>query len=462
MTSRFDAVPQLRSRLGPLGRNLLVAFVLVALGAVVVVAAAAFVGSARGIDVSDLAHREELAAAVADELGTAYAHAGSWSRAELSDAARLASSGGATLSVKDAGGAIVLGRGMGMGMGHGTGSGRSLVSAAVVVDGVNVGEARLAFGTGSTASAQSVAWTWIGAAALLAVALATIIAVLVARRLTYPLARMAAVARHIAAGDRAVRPGRRDLDDPTEIGDLARAVDAALTDVERSESVRRQMTADVAHELRTPLAVLRASLEELRDGFVPADAERLQTLYDQVLRLNRIVDDLAELTSAEAAALSLRRQDVDVSKIVFEAARSARPSLNAAGIALIHPDSSRALVAFVDPDRLHQALSNVLSNAARHCRPGDRVTVDVGQTPEAIRITISDDGPGIAAADLPHVFDRLWRGSANVGGSGIGLAIVREIVQAHGGSVDVESEFGAGSTFRLWLPRVELAHQHEG
>jgi two-component system sensor histidine kinase BaeS len=224
-------------------------------------------------------------------------------------------------------------------------------------------------------------------------------------------------------------------------------------EVVRSERVRRSLTADVAHELRTPLAALQAGLEEVRDGLRPADPERLAALHDQTLRLGRVVQDLADLSAAESAVLSLHPADTDLAEIAREALAAQKPLLASVGLH-VESDLDSVVPVYADPDRLHQAVSNLLGNAARYCRPRDRVTVCASQHDGRAVLTVADTGPGISASELPHIFDRLWRGrqARAVAGSGIGLAVVRELITAHGGTVTADSHPGAGTTITIGLP----------
>jgi two-component system sensor histidine kinase BaeS len=226
------------------------------------------------------------------------------------------------------------------------------------------------------------------------------------------------------------------------------------------------MAADVAHELRTPLAALQAGLEELRDGFAPADPQALARLHDQSLRLGRVVGDLAELSSAEAATFSLQRRPMDLTDLVEAETAAREPQLRAAGL-VVHRELEAGCLIEGDRERLHQIVGNLLQNCARHCRPGDEIVVRVehARTTTAggrgvARLRVADTGPGIAARDLPHVFDRFWRAperapGAEPGppvGSGLGLAVVRSLVRAHGGQVRVESDGEHGTTVTVELP----------
>jgi two-component system sensor histidine kinase BaeS len=223
-----------------------------------------------------------------------------------------------------------------------------------------------------------------------------------------------------------------------------------------SESARRLLAADIAYELRTPLAALQAGLEELRDGLEPPSPLRLASLHDQTLRLGRVVDDLGELSAAESSALSLRKKEVDLAELARSVLAAREPQLRAVGLD-VRADLAGPVAVCADPDRIHQVIGNLLANAARYCRPGDAVTVRAGTAgPDAV-IEVTETGPGIDDADLPHVFDRLWRGrtATGVAGRGIGLAVVREIVTAHRGTVTAAPEPGGGAVFTIRLPRQD-------
>jgi two-component system sensor histidine kinase BaeS len=223
--------------------------------------------------------------------------------------------------------------------------------------------------------------------------------------------------------------------------------------VVRAEQTRRRLAADVAHELRTPLAALQAGLEELRDGLADPRPARLAALHDQALRLGRVVDDLAQLSAAEAAALTLHLTNTDLAAVARSAIAAQQPALRAASLTVTSIVDAPVPVR-ADPDRLHQAIVNLLHNAARYCRPGDTVTVRAFASGDSGVLQVADTGPGIPAADVPHVFERLWRGSTStvVAGSGIGLAVVRELVTAHSGTIQVDSPPGRGATFTIRLP----------
>ena len=448
---------KLRAGLGPLGRRLLFAFVLVAVSSVLVLTVAALIGVGQGFQVAAQVSQQKAAASAAAAAGDAYRKASGWDGADLSRTSAIAEAAGAKLFVLDASGAPVGGTSsgaghIGQGQGKGTGpvGGQGVVTAPVVVDRAGVGNVRLVFETGGGNQARDVAWWWIAVAAVVALLIALLASWVVTRLITRPIAAMTSATRAFTAGD---RQARAEVHGPGEIGELASAFDLMADTVARSERDRRNLTADVAHELRTPLAALQAGLEELRDGLVEPTAQRLAGLHDQSLRLGRVVSDLAELSAVEASGVPVQRAEVDLAQIAHDELAVREPQLRAAGLAVGSTLDGPALVR-ADADRLHQALGNLLANAARYCRPGDEVSVVVHSEADQAVLDVVDSGPGIPADELPHVFDRLWRGRSakQVAGSGIGLAVAREIVVAHAGTIAAISPEGAGTTITIRLP----------
>ncbi len=441
--------------LGPLGRRLLFAFVLVAVTSVLVLTVAALIGVGRGFQVATEVNHQKAAVSAAAAAGDAYQMASGWDGADLSRTSAVAEAAGAKLFVLDASGAPVGGTSSGGGhLGPGKGSGpvggRGVVNSPVVVDRVSVGAVRLVFENETGNQARHVAWSWIVVAAVVALLVALLASWLVTRLITRPIAAMTSATRAFAAGDRQARAG---VHGPGELGELALAFDSMADTVARSERDRRNLTADVAHELRTPLAALQAGLEELRDGLVEPSAQGLAGLHDQSLRLGRVVSDLAELSAVEASDVPVRRTEVDLTQVARDELAVRDSQLRAAGL-VVASRLDGPLRVRADSDRLHQAVGNLLANAARYCRPGDEVTVVVRSLADKAVLEVIDSGPGISAAELPHVFDRLWRGQAAraIAGSGIGLAVAREIVVAHGGTIDAVSTERAGTTITIRLP----------
>lgn len=319
-----------------------------------------------------------------------------------------------------------------------------------------------------------------GLAALLGVALGG----LLARTLTAPLRRVSAGAQAIAAGDLSQRvPEQGTL----ETKALARSFNQMAADLERAEQQRRNLMADVAHELRTPLTVIQGNLQALLDGVYPLERAEIATIYDETLLLSRLVADLRELALAEAGQLRLDLRPVDVNAVLQQASATFAPLAEAKHITLTVLPSATAgatdapaagqlkpVWVMADPDRMAQVLRNLLSNALRHLPAGGRIEVSATLTDAAAPpdggemrtsgplstagslclISVSDDGPGMPADELPHVFDRFWSRSRDAGspGSGLGLAIARSLVEAQGGRIGVISAPSQGACFWFTLP----------
>ena len=292
----------------------------------------------------------------------------------------------------------------------------------------------------------------IAGAAGLAALLALVAGLAVARRITRPVARLIAVTRSMADGDRASRAG--DVRAPGELQDLAAAFDHMADTLDREDQIRRDLVAGVAHELRTPIAVLQAGHEALLDGVTEPTPGELSSLRDEVLRLARMVDDLQTLAAADAASLHLQRRQCDLAGIAAEAAGSLARRFEAAGIALRRQLSGAPVLG--DPRWLHQVVTNLLGNAVKFTPAGGTVTIVTRPDgPDAV-LEVADTGIGIPAAELPHIFDRFWRGrnAAQISGSGIGLAIAAELARAHGGTLTASSTPGEGTRLTLTLPRA--------
>lgn len=440
------------SGLGSLGRRLLVAFCLVAVASVLMVTVAALIGSERGIAASTEAGREQLAGEVADAAARAFVDAGGWAGADLAPVIALGDGAGARVQIRDAEGALIAGSER-SGSGRGPASvGRGAYEQSIVVDETTVGVISLGFGRSGEETGRGIAWTWILIAAVAALVVAIAVSWIVARQITRPIHRLTHASAAFAAGD---RESRANIDAPGEIGELARTFDAAADAISRAEQVRRNLSADVAHELRTPLTALLIGLEELRDGLEPADEQTLTRLHDQAARLNRIVNDLAALSAAEAPGPALRASTIDLVDAASRAVAGHAAQMRAVGLNVV-TELAGPLMVSADADRLAQVIGNLLSNAARYCRPGDQVVVRTFTRDDDGVLEIADTGPGIPSGDLPHVFDRFWRGSQSsaVSGSGIGLAVARALVQAQRGTITVASDGHSGTTFTVTLPRA--------
>ncbi|MDX3749481.1 HAMP domain-containing sensor histidine kinase [Streptomyces sp. AK08-02] len=286
------------------------------------------------------------------------------------------------------------------------------------------------------------------------VALAVVaVALLLSRAVLRPVRAMTVAAKGLGEGDlgRRVPVSGRD-----EIAQLGGAFNRMADSIQAGEERQRRLTGDIAHELRTPLANLRGYLEALRDGVVEPTPELLESLHREALLQQRIVDDLQDLALAEAGALTYHPTDVDLRGVLEAARRAHLAQAEAAGVAL-RVDAPTSVHVTADTDRLRQVVGNLVGNALRATPVGGSVTLAVAPRGELAVVEVRDTGKGIAAEDLPHLFDRFWRADVSrgraTGGSGLGLSIARQIVTDHRGKIDVRSEVGTGTTFTIVLPR---------
>ena len=276
-----------------------------------------------------------------------------------------------------------------------------------------------------------------------AVAVAALLGWLLVRRLVRPLARMMVLAECIAQGDYACRV---DLRGPDEIARLADALNQMAASLQRVEGLRRDLVANVAHELRTPLSTLQGYVEALRDGVAAANPETLASVHEEVVRLVGVVDALHQLSQFDARISRLHLSEVDLSTLIRRLLETYRPAFSRRGMtacAVDDPDTARVQA---DVDLVSQALRNLLDNAVRYAPDGADVLVTAARQDGAVRIAVQNTGEGISAEDLPYVFERFYRGeksrSRETGGVGIGLALVHEIAGAHGGGTGAVSTDG--------------------
>jgi signal transduction histidine kinase len=270
------------------------------------------------------------------------------------------------------------------------------------------------------------------------------------RRMAMPVADVMEAAHRVAAGDYQAHVAERG---PGETRRLARSFNAMTQRLKENEAQRRNLLADVAHELRTPLSVIQGNAEGMLDGVYPMDRAHLEPLLEEASVMSRLLDDLQTLSTAEAGALRLHREPASPGDLVQDAVAAFGPTADARGVRLQARIPAGLPPTDVDPVRVGQVLANLLSNAVRLTPERGTVTVAVDATSDGRRVafSVSDTGPGIAPEVLPHVFDRFVR-AADSGGAGLGLAIARSLVEAHGGSITAESQVGHGTTIRFEVP----------
>ena len=331
----------------------------------------------------------------------------------------------------------------------------------IVVDSATVGYLlALTPGSAQLAGAEQAFLDRINQALLVGAAFALLLGVLVgvvlARTLAAPLGQVSAAAGAIAAGDLSQRVPERGT---VETQALAHSFNQMAANLEQAEQLRRNLLADVAHELRTPLTVIQGNLQALLDGVYPLERAEIATIYDETRLLSRLVADLRELAQAEAGQLKLHLGPVDVAAVLAQTVDSFALLAQQEQVSLQLDSPADLPPALADLDRLAQVLRNLLANAVRHAAPGGHVQVTVRPDQRLLRFSVADDGPGIPAADLPHVFDRFWRGdparSRDSGGSGLGLAITRHLVEAQGGQIGVESSERQGTVFWFVLAAAD-------
>lgn len=417
---------------------------------------------------------QSLAQSAADTLSVGYDAAGGWAPEVLADALSFSvATPDVGLQVLDESGNIIYDDTLRMSRHEDPGvaamggsavptDSESVVTASVVDSGgKTVGTVRLwAFGsdtllTSSDAKFRESSYSAIAAAAAIAVVLAVIIGYFVSRSLTKPIQRITYTASQIRNGDLTARTGVRGTD---EIGQLGETFDDMATSLEKDLKLEHRLTSDVAHELRTPLMAILATVEAMQDGVLPADDAHLDTLASETRRLSRLVDAMLKLSRLENGTADIKAERTDVVYLAKSLVSSQHQLFHEKGLHLRFKDDTvhGECQADVDPDLIREALVNLMSNAMRYTDEGGWVVVSVGSDHSDVIISVSDTGIGIAKEDIPQTFSRFWRSDVSrervSGGLGVGLSITKEIVDRHNGTISVDSELGKGTAFTIRVP----------
>ena len=291
---------------------------------------------------------------------------------------------------------------------------------------------------------------------MLAIAIALLLTFVLSRHILAPVKALTQAARRLGKGDFSQRVRVRDKG---EVGELAQSFNSMASDLERAEQLRRNMVADAAHELRTPLSNIRGYLEAIRDGIKKPDAGTIRSLNEEASSLSRLVDDLQELSLADAGKLKLIYRKENISRLIDEAVAALQPQAAAKGLMLAVKLPEKLPLVNIDSHRIKQVLRNLLENAVAHTSQGGSITVEAWQQGSQIKVSVVDTGEGIPAKDLPNIFERFYRVDKSraraTGGSGLGLTIAKRLVEAHGGRIAVQSKLRKGSRFTFTLPLSE-------
>lgn len=444
-----------------LGRRLTVAFIVVGAGSALLTALLVNVAFGNRFDAYQDQQRQSRERQLATAFTAVYDPGQEWQVERLDGLAPLVAMAGAEVRLVDDAGRFVWSLGnaqMGSEMAQ---MHRDMTSAGPLlppervsldVDGEPVGALLISLPRGTVPLADSEFRSAVNrlliVGGLVAGALSIGMGLVITRRTLRPITALTHAAQDLRAGDRSRRTAVEGND---EIAQMAQAFNELVDSLEREDAVRRAFAADVAHELRTPLAVLRSQVEAVQDHMVEPDQALFGSLHDETLRLGRLVADLETMTSADSAEFDLHPSPLDLAGVVSGAV---------AGLGHRFEEERLRIVTRTDPilvsgdeTRLRQVVTNLLSNALKFVPPGGEIVISTRRVGPWAELTVSDDGPGISTEDLDRIFDRFYRGrQVRTGGSGIGLAVVAALVRAHGGEVSAGNQPTGGACFRARLP----------
>jgi signal transduction histidine kinase len=435
--------------IGQLGRRLALVFVAVALAAIAVNATIS--AESLGKDIDKVAMQQEGSLAQSVAVTAAAAHQGTWGRADLHPVLDLAHRGDASAQIRNIDGQVVA-------QSPRFATFPTVHQLILPVDqkGRQIGQVTVRFSSMSPGAVvrnfEAARWHARLIAAGVAALIALVASLIVARAITRPLEQLLEAVRARARGNRAaqINPVRGT----GVIRELLESYNQSAIALDKQDRLRRNLVADVAHELRTPVAVLQASLEAMLDGVTDLTPSAVASLRDEVLRLAKMVEDLQRLAAAESASLQLRLAPHDLAALAAEAAFSLGDAFRVGEVTL--EERLTEVHVLCDPARMREVISNLLTNSLKFTPPGGGVRLFVGPDGGGMAaISVNDTGIGIPAGELPHVTERFYRGvrSAEMAaGSGIGLTIVAELVEAHNGQLDIASEPGTGTRVTVTLP----------
>lgn len=295
--------------------------------------------------------------------------------------------------------------------------------------------------------------------ALIGAALSLVLGIFLSRTITRPIRELTRATHAVSEGDLSQQVTVHSND---ELGELAKAFNKMSAELSRSVNARKQMTADIAHELRTPLSLILGHAEAVHDGVLPPTKENFEIIREEAARLERLVNDLRTLSLADAGELTVNPQPIEAERLIQEVASLYQIEAQKKNIALELDIASPLPPIEVDPGRMTQVLTNILDNALRHTPENGKVVLSAKQAGERVELAIQDSGPGVSSEDLDRIFERFYRtdsarqrdGDKILSGSGLGLAIAKSIVQAHGGQIDAESKTGQGLRVVINLPKI--------